>query len=230
MTADNEILPPEPSIDSLPLPAGGFSSWLRQTRSEPLARKRANVACGTCIGCCTSSYFIHVEPDETETLEHIPRELLFPAPGLPEGHLLLGYDEKGCCPMLVDGKCSIYEFRPRTCRRYDCRVFPAAGIVAGGQDKHAINQRIGRWRFSYPSERDRVEHFAVQAAARFLRQHADAFPVGVVPSNPTQLAALAIEVYEVFVQGAPGAPDRQSTRAAIVEAILSRLRQSSLHR
>ncbi|MFA6001077.1 MAG: hypothetical protein WC828_03075 [Thermoleophilia bacterium] len=44
-------------------------------------------------------------------------------------------DCDGCCPMLIDGGCSIYEHRPLTCRIYDSRVFAAAGIVAGGDDR-----------------------------------------------------------------------------------------------
>jgi hypothetical protein len=130
------------------LPAGGFSSWLRRTRSAQTGKGTANVPCGECIACCTSSYFIHIGPGESRTLSRIPKELLFPAPGLPKGHVLLGYDENGCCPMLVDGKCSIYEHRPQTCRGYDCRVFPAAGIEAGDSDKELINLRIRRWKFS----------------------------------------------------------------------------------
>ena len=53
---------------------------------------------------------------------------------MPKGNMLLGYDENGHCPMLIDDKCSIYEHRPITCRSYDCRIFPAAGIVAGDDD------------------------------------------------------------------------------------------------
>lgn len=155
--------------------------------------------CGKCNGCCRSSYFIHVRPDETETLARIPRELLFPAPQLPEGNVLLGYDENGRCPMLIHDHCSIYEDRPLACRNYDCRIFPAAGIDAGGADKALIAQHIRRWKFSFPTERDHDQHSAVQAAARFLRKHAERFPAGFVPSNPTQLAVLAIKVYDVFL-------------------------------
>ena len=35
----------------------------------------------TCTACCTSSQFVHIEPDETDTLAHIPAALRFPAPG-----------------------------------------------------------------------------------------------------------------------------------------------------
>jgi Fe-S-cluster containining protein len=72
--------------------------------------------------------FIHISPEETRTIQRIPRELLFPAPGKPKGHVLMGYTDQGYCPMLVAGECSIYEDRPQTCRDYDCRVFAATGI------------------------------------------------------------------------------------------------------
>lgn len=209
------------------LPAGEFSSWLRRTRNAQMKKGSADVPCGECIACCTSSYFIHIGPGESQTLSRIPKELLFPAPGLPKGHVLLGYDEKGRCPMLVDGKCSIYEHRPQTCRSYDCRVFPAAGIEAGHNDKELINLRIRRWNFSYPDESDRREHSAVQAAATFLREHADCFPDGFVPSNPTQLAVLAIKVYAVFVNY-PDASDsvgRTPLDVELAEAVMEKMRQ-----
>ena len=182
------------------LPAGRFSSWLCRTRRTQKKEDGADVPCGECTACCTSSYFIHIRPEETQTLSRIPRELLFPAPGLPEGNVLLGYDENGHCPMLIDDTCSIYKHRPLTCRNYDCRVFAAAGMTAGDDDKALITQRIRRWKFSYPIKRDRHQHAAVQAAARFLRERADCFPAGFVPSNSTQLAILAIKVYDVFLK------------------------------
>ena len=79
------------------LPAGGFSSWLRCTRVALIEGDQADVPCGECCACCKTSHFVHIGPDETETLARIPRELLFPAPGLPAGNVLLGYDEQGLC-------------------------------------------------------------------------------------------------------------------------------------
>jgi Fe-S-cluster containining protein len=196
--------------DEPDLPAGDFSRWLRQTRDALRHRAAVEVACGECAGCCTSSYFIHINPEEAAALGRVRKELLVAAPGLPEGHVLLGYDSGGRCPMLAKGKCSIYEHRPQTCRSYDCRVFAAAGILAGGSDKAEINRRVRRWRFAYPTERDREEHRAVRAAASFIRDHAESFPGGRVPTDPSQLAVLAIKAYEVFLdldRGAP-APDR----------------------
>ena len=110
------------------LAAGDFSSWISEMRSAIQGERGADVPCGNCTACCTSSQFVHIGPDEVETISCIPAEFLFPAPGLPTGHVVLGYDERGHCPMLVDHKCTIYEHRPRTWRVYDCRSFPAAGV------------------------------------------------------------------------------------------------------
>src|SRR5690606_34236555 len=89
----------------------------------------------------------------------------------------------GSCPMLEDGKCSIYADRPQTCFDYDCRIFAAAGIDAGGEDKAVINKRVREWRFSYPEEADRREHQAVRMAAAFIRDRRESFTVRV-PAGP----------------------------------------------
>jgi alkylated DNA repair protein (DNA oxidative demethylase) len=152
------------------LAAGDLSAWLAGMQRALDGTAAADVPCGDCTGCCTSSQFVPVGPDEVDTLAHIPPELLFPAPRMPAGHVLMGYDEHGRCPMLVGGACSIYAHRPRTCRTYDCRVFPATGVELddgpGGDDagKAEIARRSRRWRFTHPGEHDRVEHEALRAA------------------------------------------------------------------
>ncbi|MGP3372709.1 YkgJ family cysteine cluster protein, partial [Escherichia coli] len=107
--------------------AGEFSEWLSSFLSTMEGTSSGDVPCGECVGCCTSSKFILVRPTDAEAKSVIPNELLFPVPGLPEGFLLMGYDENGHCPMFKDGKCSIYSARPETCRQYDCRVLAATG-------------------------------------------------------------------------------------------------------
>lgn len=178
--------------------AGGFSSWLRDTRSVLVEQNGADVPCGDCNACCRSSYFIHIGAEETATLSRIPEELLFAAPGQSEGNVLMGYDENGHCPMLVDDECSIYEHRPRTCRSYDCRIYAAAGIAAGEQSTDPVSMRTARWKFDYHSEREGAEHLAVRSAARFLRDHAECF-TGAIGNNATRLATFAIKVYDVFL-------------------------------
>lgn len=106
------------------LRAGSFSVWLKGMGRALRGEAASEVPCDGCTACCRSSQFVHIEPDETDTLARIPEELLFPASRLPAGNKLMGYDEHGRCPMLVDDRCSIYEHRPRACRTYDCRVFP----------------------------------------------------------------------------------------------------------
>ena len=178
------------------LPAGGFASWLRHTRAAQLEDSGADVPCGECDACCRSSYFIHIGSEETQTLSRIPEELLFPAAGLPNGNVVLGYDDDGRCPMLKQDGCSIYEHRPSTCRTYDCRVFAAAGIEA---DRDAITRQARRWRFDHSTDDDRDRHAAVRAAAEFIPEHAECFPGAEVPDSPAQVALLAIKVYEVFL-------------------------------
>jgi Fe-S-cluster containining protein len=199
MSRKTKLLDVENITNAGDLHAGGFSQWLGQTRTAQRCNEDVDVPCGACNACCKSSYFIHISPTESATLRRIPKQLLFAAPGMPAGNVLMGYDENGRCPMLVDETCSIYADRPQTCRTYDCRVFPAAGIDGGGTEKELLNQRIRRWKFGYPKPFDRDNHTAVRAAATFLQHHADCFPVGFVPSNAAQLAVLAVIVYDVFV-------------------------------
>lgn len=179
------------------LDAGPFGPWLEQTlavlRGEP--GTQAEVPCNGCTACCESSQFVLVEPDEHDARSAIPTELLFPAPGAPKRFSLLPYDEHGRCPMLRDGACSIYEHRPRTCRSYDCRVLAAAGIDPG-PEKPAIRRRVNEWRFTLEDSAEERSAASVRTAASFLTEHIDELPDGGPP--PTQRAALAVEVHDLF--------------------------------
>src|SRR5581483_5975583 len=126
--------------------------------------------------CCTSSQFVHIGPDETDTLARIPPELLFPAPGRPKGEVLLGYDEREHCP--------------RTCRTYDCRIYAATGLDVDAEDdrKAPVARQARRWRFSFPTGDDRRRQAAVRAAVRTVRA-----------TSVTQLAVRAVERHEEFL-------------------------------
>jgi hypothetical protein len=178
--------------------AGDFSSWLDDMQGALRGERGSDVPCHGCTACCTSSQFVHIGPDETETLDHIPPQLLFPAPRLPPGHVVLGYDERGHCPMLIDNQCSIYQHRPRTCRTYDCRIFPATGVGVD-DDMVLIARQARRWRFSFPTPADRDQHQAVRAAATFVDRHRHLLPDADVPANPTQHAVVAIEIHDAFL-------------------------------
>ena len=170
------------------LDAGPFSAWLASMTAALGGEADADVPCDGCTACCTAAQFVTIGPDETETIAHVPKALRFPAPGRP-GHFVLGYDERGHCPLLVEGGCSIYEHRPRACRTYDCRIFPAAGVAIDEPGRRRLALRVERWRFSYDDPDDRQGHDAVRAAARHFRDQA---------RNATELAVLAVEHYEQF--------------------------------
>ncbi|HEX4218775.1 MAG TPA: YkgJ family cysteine cluster protein [Acidimicrobiales bacterium] len=187
------------SNDEPTLAAGDFSSWMVEMAGALRGDRPSDVPCDGCTACCTSSQFVHIGPDEADTLAHIPADLLFAAPRLPVGHVVLGYDERGHCPMLVDNCCSIYEHRPRTCRTYDCRVLSAAGLE-GDDDKTLIARQARRWRFSFPTQAARAEHDAVGAAATYLDQHQDLVSADAVPMRATPIAVLAIEIHHVFLR------------------------------
>jgi uncharacterized protein len=175
----------------------------------------SDVPCNGCTACCRASQFVLVEPDEHDTIARIPSELLFPAPQMPRGHRVLGYDEHGHCPMLVDDRCSIYEYRPRACRAYDCRVFAATGVELDDPTKAEVLARVRRWRFRVDSADDRAREDALRAAGRFLREHREALGA---PPNPTALAGLAIEVHDEFLGG------REPDVATFAEALRARRR------
>jgi hypothetical protein len=130
--------------------------------------------------------------------------------------MVLGYDERGHCAMLVDGKCSIYEHRPRACRTYDCRIFAATGVEVDS-DQPDIGRRVKRWRFDYPTDGGDAEHEAARAAGDYLGRHPELAAV-----NALQRAVLAIQIQHLFRRpGPPGGgpdfdqPDPETVRAEI---------------
>ena len=174
--------------------------------------------CGDCTGCCTSAYSIVVRPGDAVALARMPAKSLFRSRGSTAGNWMVRPNADGTCPMLHCGKCSIYAQRPQTCLDYDCRVFAAAGIDAGGEDKAVINRRVREWRFRFLSEEERHTHAAIRAAAAFIRDAHEHFPRGAAPRTALGIAALALRVYAVFLP--PGPPDNDAdTMGAIVAAV-----------
>jgi hypothetical protein len=92
--------------------------------------------------------------------------------------------------MLGCDGCTIYDHRPRTCRTYDCRVFAAAGVTP---DQPAVALAAARWSLEAGDDDTRVAIDAIPRAARWLREHPEAFPAGRVPgATGLALAALAV--------------------------------------
>jgi uncharacterized protein len=207
---------PERSLDHEALPAGVFADWTEEMEGALRGERDARVPCGTCTACCTASQFVHIGPDEVDTLAHVPKELLFPAPRSPRGHLLLGYDERGHCPMLINERCSIYAHRPGACRTYDCRIFSAAGVELSGAQYVKIRRRARNWRFTYADPADEVRHEAVRAAARFFSEHAELVPDG---AGETAVALLAFEVHDLFLSR----DEARSVASPELEAVRNRV-------
>jgi uncharacterized protein len=203
-----------------------FSSWLRSTQAALAEEESADVPCGSCNACCRTFHFIHVRPEEKRARARLPRDFLHPAPGLPPGNLVLGHDQAGCCPLLVSGRCTIYEDRPLACRTYDCRVYAATGIAP---DRDAIAEQVRRWTFGYPSREDCERQAAVLAAACFMREHPECLQGDAARIQPVRLAVLAVAVHEAFLaRKADGAAhsassDQDRHRARAIAAANERL-------
>ena len=142
---------------------------------------------------------------------------MFPAPGLPKGHYLLGYDENGHCPMFKDGQCSIYEYRPETCLQYDCRVYPATGIFPDDK-KSQIYKKAKQWSFDLSSSNDLKAFEAVQKASNFIIKYRELFPKTFFPINAPQQAALAIRIHMEFMH--IDTDEIEKTAQALVDSII----------
>lgn len=179
--------------------AGPFGEWLERTLALLRGDGEAEVPCGTCTGCCTSSYYIRIRPKDRPAVTGFARPYLLTPPGIAPGDALMGWREDGTCPALEQGRCRIYAQRPMTCRDYDCRVFTAAGIDAGDERKAVINARVRAWRFRFVSDEERRAFDAIRRASEFIRRHGDRFPAGFAPTAPTGIAVLALKIHRVFL-------------------------------
>ena len=203
-------------------PAGEFSRWVREyIRAQAHAEPANDVPCGDCNACCSSSYYIPIHSEERSTIAHIPAAVLTRSECHTEPRWTLSQSCAGRCPMLVDGACSIYAKRPRTCRRYDCRVFAAAGVAPGSGVRAAVNERVWQWRFEYPNEVDAQCQTAVLAAAEFLQRRSDLIDPEVAPADTGELAKAAVFVHEVFMESKPA----HLTDEGLAAAVNQKLRQ-----
>ena len=120
---------------------------------------------------------------------------------MPPGYLLLGYDERGACPVLVDDHCSIYDDRPLVCRTYDCRIYAATASRRTRRDRPAGTALALRLRDGADGEL----HEAVLAAVRFIREHPACLPSRAAYEQPIRVATLGVAAHEAFCEGARAA-------------------------
>jgi len=182
-----------------PLPPVAFGLWLHATIATLGKDVPADVPCGSCNACCRTFHQIHLRPGENRARKRLPRAYLSAANGLPPGYLLLGYTETGACPVLVDGRCTVYEDRPLVCRTYDCRMYTATGVEP---DRAEIAAQVRRWRFAYPAPEDRELHEAVLAAVRFIHSERACLPSDAARQQPIRVATLAVYAHGKFLPGA----------------------------
>lgn len=202
--------------------AGNFSVWLSNIRASFKNSTAVEVPCGDCRACCKSSLFVHIASDETQTINRIDKRLLFPTPGLPEGNFILGFSSNGQCPVFKQNACSIYEFRPVTCRLFDCRIFKAAGLEADSYLKEIISQQAERWEFSFPGEKDKKEFKALRESINFIKENRECFPRKRILELNSELAVIGIKVYKVFLRKSPNKVTKME-KHKVVELILKEL-------
>ncbi|MFO1466409.1 MAG: hypothetical protein U1F35_08225 [Steroidobacteraceae bacterium] len=206
-----------PATHAACVDAGVFGTWLRETEAMLRGTGGSNVPCGSCVGCCVSAYHICLRPEDCVAYDEVPEAFLLQGRGQPPGHHLMAYRDDGRCPMLEAFACRIYADRPQTCRDYDCRIFAAAGILAGDDVKRVINERVRAWRFRYADDVERATHAAIAATARFIREHPEAFD-GAAPTAPTGIAVLALKAHRVFLDPDIESCDPCAKAGRIVEA------------
>jgi uncharacterized protein len=199
------------------VPAGPFGAWLAQFVACLRGDGGTDVPCGTCVGCCVSGYPVPIRSSDALD-DLLPSEYVVPITRVSTNvSKMLVARADGTCPMLQPSGCSIYSRRPLTCRDYDCRVFAAAGIDAGGAERYVINQRVRAWRFTYETELEERQHEAIKNAARFIRENGAAF-AGRAPTAPSGIAVLSIKAFDVFLDPAVQAQSPEEIASAIVEA------------
>jgi hypothetical protein len=145
------------------LDAGRPAVWYAQRVITKTVTGEASVPCGTCTACCRTYSAVVLQPGEpTEGLKLVPgtRQLQKQADGMR------------CVHLMDDGKCEVYERRPRACRDYDCRAWYFAGVMPPADDDKVepLRRAIRRWRTHIETEDDALILYAMRRAAAALRQ------------------------------------------------------------
>lgn len=165
--------------------AGRYAAWALAMQEGMRTGLGSDVPCDGCVACCTSGQTIIVDPDEVAVLPHAALRTT------SDGDHALRHDDTGRCVLLVDGACTAYDVRPRRCRTYDCRIFPATGLVPE-DDKPAIAARAAEWRFREETPDDTARLRATRMAAITLRSA----QLGGRHTSATQLAAEAVAIHD----------------------------------
>lgn len=142
-------------------PKTSASTWARLARQKAIAYTRgepiadANVPCGDCNACCRCGYEVEQHPGDDPTLRWVPSE---------NGGLALERDSDGACVYAQEGGCAVYDRRPETCRRYDCRGLAIIGLM--GTEYPILNEAVDAWdlKKTIKTTKDRVVLTALRMA------------------------------------------------------------------
>ena len=91
-----------------------FATVARRIARERRSGATAVVECGNCTLCCREPQRVELTPDELAS------------PLLRHDGKYLRRQPDGSCTHLVDGRCEVYDSRPRSCRTFDCRALAVA--------------------------------------------------------------------------------------------------------
>jgi Fe-S-cluster containining protein len=97
--------------------------------------------CGSCGLCCDGSLFgrVDLEPDEVEPAKRGRLRVLRSEKGFEQPCAALSPSEHG----LAERHCSVYEDRPRSCRRFTCRLYERHRRDGGSvEERLAVVRRV----------------------------------------------------------------------------------------
>lgn len=122
-------------------PSGSVTTFLRKLAH---GEKTGNVKvpCGQCNACCRSKY-IHADLLPHELADFPEAVKVDMSASKRSSGWALPKKEDGSCVHLIEGKCSIYDRRPHSCRTYDCRLYLLTGAIPVYDE--AMAEAIKQW-------------------------------------------------------------------------------------
>jgi Fe-S-cluster containining protein len=141
-------------------PFGSVTTFLRE-HDAGVRAGATKTPCGTCTACCVSKEWAAV-PLSAEEAERFADCAHYSA-----GTWLLDRKPDGSCVKLIEGKCSVYQQRPRTCRLFDCRwAALIEAICRFGVADELARSALLQW--EAPRITERRDRDALEAIARAI--------------------------------------------------------------
>jgi Fe-S-cluster containining protein len=126
----------------------------------PVEQMTARTPCNGCTACCRG---LTIDLDPRESADGLNCETL------ANGTRRLRKNPDGSCVHLVDGSCTVYAFRPLTCRVFDCRDNAVTSCVTLAQSV-PITEAILRWRPELKTPEDCETFARIHDKARELHR------------------------------------------------------------